>query len=372
MMRIGITGQEGFIGRHLYNTLGLYPKEFHRVEYHRDFFDNDEKLNKFVSECDVVVHLAALNRHNDAQLIYDTNKRLVEKLIYSLMFTGSKAHVLFSSSSQEEHDNLYGRSKKEGRQLLSNWAENNGGRFTGMIIPNVFGPFCKPNYNSFIATFCHKLTHNELPNIEVDSDVKLIYIDDLVSFILKKIRDRNGAEIVTVPYTEKRKVSEVLLLLEDYKMQYFQFGNIPALSTPFEINLFNTFRSYIDHDRYFPVKFACHADQRGKFVEIVRLKSGGQISFSTTFPGVIRGNHFHTRKIERFSVIKGKALIQLRQIGTNEILDFFLSGEEPGYVDMPIWYTHNIKNIGTDELYTLFWINECFDPANPDTYMEHV
>ena len=371
-MKIGITGQEGFVGQHLYNTLGLFPEEFERVEYKLDFFEDQVLLNDFVSKCDAIVHLAALNRHNDPQVIYDVNIGLVKKLLTALEFTKSKAHVLFSSSSQEERDNLYGKSKKEGRELLAGWAEKSNGKFTGLVIPNVFGPFGHPNYNSFIATFSHQLTHNEQPKIEVDGEVKLIYVGDLVKTIISEIRRGPGRDLFAIPHTDERKVSEILNLLETYKTQYIDSGIIPELKDLFEVNLFNTFRCYMDIKEYFPVKFTKHTDPRGTFVEVIRLNVGGQVSFSTTVPGVTRGNHFHTRKIERFAVIKGKALIQLRKIGTDEVLDFYLDGNEPSYVDMPIWYTHNIKNIGQEELYTNFWINEFFDPEDPDTFMEIV
>ena len=371
-MKIGITGQEGFVGQHLYNTLGLFPEEFERVEYKLDFFEDQVLLNDFVSKCDAIVHLAALNRHNDPQVIYDVNIGLVKKLLTALEFTKSKAHVLFSSSSQEERDNLYGKSKKEGRELLAGWAEKSNGKFTGLVIPNVFGPFGHPNYNSFIATFSHQLTHNEQPKIEVDGEVKLIYVGDLVKTIISEIRSGPGRDLFAIPHTDERKVSEILNLLETYKTQYIDSGIIPELKDLFDVNLFNTFRCYMDIKEYFPVKFTKHTDPRGTFVEVIRLNVGGQVSFSTTVPGVTRGNHFHTRKIERFAVIKGKALIQLRKIGTDEVLDFYLDGNEPSYVDMPIWYTHNIKNIGQEELYTNFWINEFFDPEDPDTFMEIV
>ena len=142
--------------------------------------------------------------------------------------------------------------------------------------------------------------------------------------------------------------------------------------TSFDYNLFNTFRCYFDIASHYPVKFTQHTDPRGAFVEVIRLGIGGQCSFSTTVPGITRGNHFHTRKIERFAVIKGKALIQLRKIDSDEVLDFYLDGTEPAYVDMPIWYTHNIKNIGEEDLYTIFWINEPYDAADPDTYFVEV
>lgn len=372
MKRIGITGQNGFLGSHLYNTLGLYPEEFQRVDFQKEYFEDDSKLDEFVANCDVIVHLAAMNRHESEQVIYDTNVKLAQKLAAALTRTQSKAHVLISSSTQEDRNNLYGNSKKEGRLLLANWAKKNGGKFTGLIIPNVFGAFGKPFYNSFIATFCYQLTHNETPTIANDGDVHLIYVQDLVMVILDHIRNSTSNEAYSVPPTATKKVSEVLALLLDYKTKYFEGGEIPALKDRFEHHLFNTFRTYIDHKTYFPVKFTQHTDPRGAFVEVIRLGIGGQCSFSTTVPGITRGNHFHTRKIERFAVIKGKALIQLRKIDTDEVLDFYLDGTEPAYVDMPIWYTHNIKNIGTEDLYTLFWIDEPFNPEDSDTYFVEV
>ncbi|WP_395803312.1 NAD-dependent epimerase/dehydratase family protein [Daejeonella sp.] len=370
--RVGITGQQGFIGQALFNTLGLYPDEFERIQFERDFFEDQAKLEKFVSECDVIVHLAAMNRHHDPEVIFETNISLAQKLINALEKSKSKAHVLFSSSSQEERDNLYGKSKREGRELLSNWASKSEALFTGMIIPNVFGPFGNPYYNSFIATFSHQLTHGEQPKIDVDGQVKLIYVHELIDVFLQEIRSKTGKSLLNIPHSSEHKVSEILEILERYKVQYFANGIIPELNSPFEVNLFNTFRSYINHKNHFPVKYVKNTDPRGSFVEIIRLNVGGQVSFSTTVPGITRGNHYHTRKIERFSVIKGKALIQLRKIGTSEVLDFYLDGDEPSYVDMPIWYTHNIKNIGEEELYTNFWINEFYDANDPDTYFEIV
>lgn len=371
-IKVGITGQGGFVGQHLFNTLGLYPEEFERIPYHVDYFKDEAKLSSFVKECDVIVHLAAMNRHNDAEVLYQTNIGLVKQLIAALENSNSSAHVLFSSSSQEERDNLYGKSKREGRELFVNWAKNANGHFTGLVIPNVFGPFGHPYYNSFIATFSHQLTHGEQPKIDVDGEVKLIYVDELVKTIINEIRNKSENPLFVVPHTSVNKVSEILLLMEKFKEQYFVSGIIPKFDSVFELNLFNTFRCYIDIKNHNPVKLVQHTDQRGAFVEIIRLNVGGQVSFSTTVAGITRGNHYHTRKIERFAVIKGKALIQLRRIGTDEVLNFYLDGNEPAYVDMPIWYTHNIKNIGEDDLYTNFWINEFFDPSDSDTYFEEV
>jgi UDP-2-acetamido-2,6-beta-L-arabino-hexul-4-ose reductase len=372
MLKIGITGQNGFVGSYLYNTLGLHPDEFERVEFERDCFEQDEKFDSFVKKCDVIVHLAALNRHNEPQVIYDTNIALVERLILSMERTNSKPHVLISSSTQEERDNLYGKSKKEGRELLRKWAEKNNANISGLIIPNVFGPFGHPNYNSVVATFCHQISKGETPKIEVDGDLKLIFVGELVKEIIQLIRAPKFAPEIMVPHTAEAKVSQLLALLNKYYQVYQINGEIPSIGNTFELNLFNTFRCYMNIASYFPVKYVQHTDSRGAFVEIIRLGVGGQVSFSTTVPGITRGNHFHTRKIERFSVIKGKALIQLRKIGSSEILDFYLDGNEPAYVDMPIWYTHNIKNIGDEILYTNFWINEFYDPNDPDTFFENV
>lgn len=372
MKKVGITGQNGFVGQHLYNTLGLFPEEFQRVEFKKEFFDDENLLDEFVKSCDAIVHLAAMNRHESQEFIYETNVNLAQKLANSVVRTASKVHVLFSSSSQEERDNLYGKSKKEGREILAKATQKNGGTFTGLIIPNVFGPFGKPEYNSFIATFCHKLTHGEIPEVQNDGEVKLIYVNELVKKIIEKISAGKTENEFIVPHTSENKVSEVLARLENFKKLYFDSGEIPQLESDFDYNLFNSFRSYIDYETHFPVKFTQHKDPRGAFVEVIRLGIGGQCSFSTTVRGITRGDHYHTRKIERFAVIKGKARIQLRKIGTDEVLNFDLDGENPAYVDMPVWYTHNITNTGNEELYTIFWINEAYDPVDADTYFEKV
>ncbi len=377
-MKIGITGQPGFVGTHLYNYLGLQP-EVERIPFKDEYFKSEKTLQNFVKQCDVIVHLAAMNRHNDPQVLYETNIKLVRQVIEACESTNAKPHILFSSSTQEERDNLYGKSKYEGRKMFENWAMRNNARFTGFIIPNVFGPFGHPYYNSFIATFCHQLTHNEEPKIEVDGKVKLIYVGELVKEIFNHIiamsAEQNEQAIideVRVKHTSERKVSETLRLLEGFKSNYFEKGIIPNLDNEFEKYLFNTFLCYIDHKSFFPFYLTKHSDERGSFVELVKLNSGGQVSFSITKQGITRGNHYHTRKAERFAVIKGTARIQLRKIGTDEILSFELDGENPSFVDMPIWYTHNITNIGDEELYTIFWINEHYVADDGDTYFEKV
>ena len=408
MIKVGITGQSGFIGSHLFNTLSLYPESYTRIAFEDAYFNKPEKLHSFVHQCDVVVHLAAVNRHAEPEVIYETNLSLVKQLIEACEVTDSKPHILFSSSTQEEKDNPYGKSKKEGRELLETWAIKNNARFSGLVIPNVFGPFGLPFYNSVVATFCHQLTHGEKPEIHVNGQLKLIFVGDLIAEFLKLISNsyqpsafshqlkadsrqptadsrqpitnsrqmkadsRQLSAKITIPPTTERKVTDILRILKSYKSTYFENGIIPALKDHFEINLFNTFRSYINLKEFNPVLLKSNNEDRGTFVETIKTCLGGQFSFSTTKHGITRGNHFHTRKIERFAVIKGKARIQLRRIGTEEVLDFYLSGDEPSYVDMPVWYTHNITNISNDELYTLFWINEFYDPNDSDTFFEKV
>lgn len=399
MIRVGITGQSGFIGMHLYNTLGLEPEKFERIPFKDDFFSNPIKLEEFVGHCDAIVHLAAMNRHNNPQVIYDTNLWLIKQLIKACENTGSAPHLLFSSSTQEERDNLYGKSKRDGRILFENWTLENNGRFTGLVIPNVFGPFGLPYYNSVVATFCHQLTHNETPKIEMDGEMKLIYVGELVNEIIKSIIKKHyetqtkpiqgnctdkmnkdqqnlcqplSTETIYVPHTSQLKVSSLLQKLQEYKTKYFEKGIIPCLEKPFDRDLFNTFLSYINLSTFFPFHLKQFTDDRGSFVETVKLHSGGQVSFSTTNPGITRGNHFHTRKAERFAVIKGKAHINIRRIGTEKVLSFELDGSRPSFVDMPVWYTHNITNSGNEDLYTIFWINEHYNPEDGDTYFEKV
>ncbi|NQU87703.1 MAG: SDR family oxidoreductase [Mariniphaga sp.] len=377
-IKIGITGQSGFIGTHLFNYLGL-KTNIVRIPFLDEYFNNKFKLQEFVKSCDAIVHFAALNRHYDPCVIYKTNIDLVKKLISACEQTNSRPHVLFSSSTQEENDNPYGKSKYDGRKLFEDWAFNNNAQFTGLVLPNVFGPFGNPYYNSFIATFCHQLTHNEQSEIQVDSKVPLIYVSELVKEFLNQIikfnnTDENLPRInkVHVSSTSQYKVSEVLTLLERYKENYFSKGTIPELTNTFELNLFNTFVCYINHKQFFPYSLIKQSDARGTFIEIIKINSGGQVSFSTTKPGITRGNHFHTRKAERFAVIKGNAKIAIRRVGTPDIFTFVLNGNNPSFVDMPIWYTHNITNVGDDELFTIFWINESFNPDDSDTYFEEV
>jgi len=370
-LRIGITGQNGFIGYHLTQTIKYNHSDYLLVPFQKSFFEMESLLKEFVSTCDVIVHLAGVNRAETDKEVYGANIKLNTVIKKALIEANFKGHLLFASSSQEKGDSIYGKAKKESRLLLEDTINSLGGKFTGLIIPNVFGPFCKPNYNSFVATFCSKIVNHEAPEIINESKVPLLYVGNLVEQILEVIRNQKDSLFEIQPDIEE-KVTEVLGLLNSFNDSYLNNNTIPSLQTPFELQLFNTFRSYLDIDQINPVSIVQHTDKRGFFSELIRTEIGGQFSYSTTLPGITRGNHFHTRKIERFIVIGGKAKISLRKIGSTEVHEFLLDGKTPSYVDMPIWYTHNITNIGTTPLITAFWINEPYNSQDADTYFENV
>jgi UDP-2-acetamido-2,6-beta-L-arabino-hexul-4-ose reductase len=369
-MKVGITGQSGFIGYHLTNYLSLKKDEIELISFGKSFFSDTKKLRNFLLECDIVVHLAGMNRGSDKE-VYDCNLRLASQLVKAFEECHVKPYVIFASSIQEERENAYGRSKKDATDLFIDWAVRNDAKFTSLIIPNVFGPFCKPYYNSVVATFCYQLAHNQEPRIESDEVLRLIFVNDLVEYIYNVIKyPSNEFRVYPQTYTEIR-VSEILSKLNEFKEIYLINHTIPVLISLFDVSLFNTFRSYIDTD-HFPVKSVLQSDERGDLVEAVKEKTGGQVFYSFTKPGKTRGNHYHRRKIERFFVVKGVASIKLRKIGSSQIVEYRLNGEKPSYVDIPVYYTHNITNIGETDLLTLFWTNELFKKEDPDTYYEAV
>tara|TARA_B100002052_G_scaffold299182_1_gene336069 strand:- start:2929 stop:4062 length:1134 start_codon:yes stop_codon:yes gene_type:complete len=377
MLKIGITGQSGFIGNHIYNKLGLFPEKYDRVIFKKKYFSQKKKLQEFTAKCDIIIHLAAINRCNDLEYLYNTNIELTRRLLAACEFSKSNPHIIFSSSIQENNNSPYGKSKLDSRKVLESWAKKNKSNVTSFLIPNVFGPFCKPNYNSFISTFSFQLISGNKPSIDIDNEIQLVYIDELVNYIMNYIDKLNRIKhepnrIIKIPHTKKIKVSKVLIILKSFAKKYLEYGQIPNISSDFNRNLFLTFISHIKYETFFPFFYKINSDNRGSFIEMMRLESGGQISFSTTKPGITRGNHFHTRKSERFCVIKGKAKVEIRKIGTKKKYCFKLDSNKPSFIDMPVWYTHNITNIGDDDLYTIFWISEHFDEKNPDTFLQTV
>jgi UDP-2-acetamido-2,6-beta-L-arabino-hexul-4-ose reductase len=369
-LKVGITGVDGFIGSHLRDRL-TREEEISLVPFEDSFFEEPDRIKAFLSNANVVVHLAAINRGEPDEL-YNTNVALVTKLVSHMEELKVKPHVIFSSSIQNVLDNPYGLSKKEGERILENWSKRNNAPVTILVIPNVYGDRCRPHYNSVVATFCYELTHGGKPEIHIDKELELIYVNELVEIIWDKIRsDRHGFRACTVKGTAKAKVSKLLDILLKFKEFYIEKHIVPNLETRLAQNLYNVFLSYLDYPAY-QQKPRIHSDDRGILFEIVKQEEAGQIFYSTTKPGVVRGNHYHTRKVEKFCVVQGDAIIRLRRIGTNRIIEYRVSEREPGVVEIPIFHTHNIENIGEGYLHTLFWANELYDPEDSDTYYEKV
>jgi UDP-2-acetamido-2,6-beta-L-arabino-hexul-4-ose reductase len=371
-IKVGITGHEGFIGSHLHAYLLQKPEEIELIEFDDSYFHDAPALKNFLGNCDFIVHLAAMNRTNGNQEdIFKCNTGLIKTLITTLNSVKSKPHIIYSSSIQEDRNNIYGNSKKEGRFLLEYWAAKNKGEVTSLILPNIFGPFGLPFYNSVVATFSYELTHGALPHIETDAELHLLYINDLVEVIYDVIKGNITENYFRVGPSYKIKVSELLNKLLQFKELYIDNNIFPDLSDPFDVALFNTFRSYIEYN-YFPVNLETHTDNRGCLFECVKPKGSGQLFFSSTNNGFTRGNHYHRRKIERFCVVQGDAILRIRKIGSSAVHEYHLTGNSPSFVDIPVLHTHNISNTGNTELLTLFWSNEFFDPSNNDTYFEEV
>ncbi len=370
-MKLVITGQLGFIGFHLYNSIKFKRPDIEVLDFNKNCFSSASKIDSIFKKVDIIIHLAGINRSDDQDFLYNKNLLLSNKIVESIKRVKFKGKLIFASSSQEKLDNAYGRAKKESRELFFNQSIDNRFSFIGLIIPNVFGPFCKPNYNSFISTFSNNLILGVENEIIKDNSVPLIYIDNLISEIIDSIDEESNAKKI-ISEDIKVNVTEVKDILEDYHNIYYKKGEIPNLNSKFKINLFNTFNHFIQVGDYYPRKYNTISDSRGIFTEVIRSDTRGQYSYSITQPGEVRGNHFHTRKIERFAVISGHAEIKLRKVGDEKITKFIFDGSSPSYIDMPVWYTHNIINIGETPLITLFWINEFYDENDSDTFFEKV
>lgn len=370
-MKVLITGQGGFIGGHLKNTLQYIHKEFSVLECNSNIINDKVKLDQLISKSDIIVHLAGVNRTNNEKELYEINYNISKLIDDSLIRVKYQGKLIFASSTQETLGNNYGKAKKHSRELFIKSSKKLDYKFCGLIIPNVYGPFCRSNYNSFISTFSYNLINGIKNLINEEANVELIYIDNLIKLIINEFKsDTNIKKIIS--YDIKVNVLETFNKLKIFHDLYVLNGEIPKLESDFEVNLFNTFRSFLYSKNFFPVSYNVSEDERGKFSELVRSNCKGQFSFSTTNKKFVRGNHFHTRKIERFSVIQGKAKIQLRNIGNQDVLEYILDGNDLSYVDIPVWFTHNIENIGSKPLITTFWTNEFYEINNTDTFLQKV
>ncbi|MCH2136133.1 MAG: NAD-dependent epimerase/dehydratase family protein [Phycisphaerales bacterium] len=364
---IGLTGGDGFIAWHLrcaMHVAGLTPPRLAT----RQTFSSEASLQSFVDGLDVVIHLAGVNRAEDDDTLERQNVEIAESLVAAMEATDSRPRVIYASSTHEASDTPYGRSKRKAGSTLGSWADRTGAPFSCLIIPHVFGECGRPNYNSVVATFCHQLAQGEVPTIQHDGALELVHAQDLADSIIDALN--------TSPVLETRiegapmRVSELLSQLNRFESLASE-RIIPHLGDPLTLRLFNTWRSarFPDHWPAFPM---LHTDDRGALFEGVKTDHGGQAFLSTTRPGIFRGGHYHRFKVERFLVLQGSARIRVRRMFTDSIVSFDVSGDSPCFIDMPTLHTHDIQNTGKDDLLTLFWSHEQFDPDQPDTCMAPV
>lgn len=361
-IKVGITGADGLIGWHVRCRLSI-EADLDVVTANRTTFLTREAMDAFVSECDIIVHMAGRNRGADAE-IEETNPALAQALVDGMVRTDSRPQVLFASSTHITRDSAYGRSKRKATEIFSQWSSKSNAKFCNLILPHVFGEHGKPFYNSVVSTFCHQIAAGEQPAIEVDGQLELLHAQDVAELILAAIRNREAGELE--PAGHKMRVSELLVKLRELSDAYFE-GVIPELKQRIDLRLFNTLRSYL-FPGFYPRNLHLFEDNRGSLFEAVKTVHGGQAFLSTTHPGVVRGNHFHFNKVERFLVVGGEAEICLRRCFHDNVIRFHVNGDHPCFIDMPTLHTHSIKNVGQEELLTLFWSHEIFDPENPDTY----
>ena len=368
--RIGITGSQGFVAGHLIRRLE-HQSDHQLVLCPRKHFENSALLAEFVKSCDTIVHLAAINRGSDEEL-FATNISLVDRLIAAAEKHQGNLQILFASSTQRDRDNAYGKSKRQGEERIRTWASRGAARTAKiLVIPNVYGPGCRPFYNSVVATFCHELAHGSEPKIVEDRDVEFVWINDLVDNLVDEIEAEGRSQLRRIEGTALLTVSQLLSKLRHFHCSHVDRNLVPDISDPLDASLYATYLSYLsmDQHRHRP---QVHRDDRGKLFEIIRMANGGQVFFSTTKPGVVRGDHFHTRKVEWFCVLKGEAAIRLRRVDSTDVHEFRVSGESPQFISIPVLHAHQIENIGDDELLTMFWCNEIFTSDDPDTYFEKV
>lgn len=397
-MKILVTGARGFVGKNLCCALKNIKDGKDRTRpnlkidevYEYDIGDED-KLNYYVGNADFVFNLAGVNRPKDPEEFRTGNFGFASKLLDTLKLCGNRCPVMLSSSIQatliSRYDGEYGRSKKAGEDLFFDYSAETGAEVLVYRFTNLFGKWCRPNYNSAVATFCYN-TANDLPVIVTDPavELELTYIDDLVAEMLDalggkphkcdydglEVKDCKGGKFRYVPVTHKATLGEIVNLLKKFAAQpeTLVVPDIPDGS--FAKKLYSTYLSYLPKDKVaFPLKI--NSDERGSFTELLKTENCGQFSVNVSKAGVTKGQHWHNTKWEFFIVVKGRALIEERRIGDDTVMKFEVDGDRPTAVHMLPGYTHNIINLSdTEDLITLMWANEKFDPNRPDTYFEKV
>ena len=365
-MNILITGAKGFIGKNLISTL-KNTKDYTIFQYDVDC--EPDLLEEYAGKCDFVYHLAGINRPKEESEFKQGNVDFTETLLNCLQKRNNKSPIVMTSSIQAVLDNPYGKSKKASEQLVFSHSEKIGAPVFVYRLPNVFGKWCKPNYNSVVATFCHNISHG-LPITINDSEtaMNLVFIDDVVAEFVRALggqANQDGEFYTTKPvYTVK--LGQLAALIESFQNSRKTL-EIPCLSDEFTKKLHSTYLSYISHEDFsYPLKM--NIDNRGSFTEFIRTIDRGQVSINVSKPGIVKGNHWHHTKNEKFLVVSGEGTIRFRAIDGENVVVYRVCGKELRVVDIPPGYTHSIENTGDADMVTIMWANECFDPDNPDTY----
>jgi UDP-2-acetamido-2,6-beta-L-arabino-hexul-4-ose reductase len=365
-----ITGSSGFVGKNLIETL-RQRKEYVLLTF--DIEDDPATLSTLCSQADFIFHLAGVNRPQHQEEFTTGNAGLTEEITSILLEQGRAVPIVLCSSTQATLDNPYGISKRRAEEVVLAYGQATGGRVYVYRLPNLFGKWCRPNYNSAVATFCHNIAH-DLPIKVNDPSVimTLAYIDDVVASFVACLDGRatvqDGYAVVDPVHTIK--LGEIVALLHSFK-QSRQWLSIPDMSDLFTKKLYSTYLSFLPTDDFsYPLKM--NKDDRGSFTEFIRTSDRGQVSVNVSKPGITKGNHWHNTKNEKFLVVSGQGVIRFRKIGSDEIIEYHVSGEKLEVVDIPTGYTHNIYNTGNSDMVTIMWANERFDPENPDTYFEPV
>ena len=365
-MKILVTGANGFVGKNLISNLSL-NKDLEIFAYDRD--NTLEDLDKYTKECDFVYHLAGVNRPVDVSEFMEGNFGFTDTLLSYLKKHKNKAPIMISSSIQAALDNDYGKSKKAGEDLIFKYGKDNKVDVFVYRFPNIFGKWCRPNYNSVIATWCYNVSHDI--DIKIDDpskELNLVYIDDVCNELIKCLGKKETREddYCIVPITYKKTLGEISTLIKSFKANDRGIM-VPSTGDVFTKDLYATYISYVPL-KELVVDLEEHRDNRGVFCELVRTKEAGQLSVSTTNPEIVRGGHYHNTKMERFIVIKGKARIEFEHVIDHTKYEFIVSGDKLQYVTIPVGYQHSINNTGDEELILILWANELFDPNIPDTY----
>jgi UDP-2-acetamido-2,6-beta-L-arabino-hexul-4-ose reductase len=363
-MKILVTGAKGFIGKNLCLSLQNVGHEV----FAYDLGSSDDELKTFISHADWIFHLAGVNKPLKPEEFIDGNVNLTKKLIDYLTATGSHAPIVYSSSTQAALDNPYGQSKKMAEDELFAFQEKNNHPVYVFRLYNAFGKWCRPNYNSVVATFCYNVAHNlPLQINETAPAIDFVYIDDIVaSFINLLSSDGRGSTHILYPephYSEK--LDDIAKALYQFKASRNDFM-VPNIEDPFFKKLYSTYLSYLEEDD-FSYALAPHIDQRGSFTEVLKTQHLGQVSVNVSKPGITKGNHYHMSKNEKYLVVEGTCEIKFRKVGTDKVIIYKCSGSDMKVVDIPPGYTHCITNVGKTDSVTLMWANELFDPNHPDT-----